>query len=71
MSITPQAADVAANLPLGRTHLSVEEFRTSLGICRTVAYRLVRDNRVRSFRVGKRIFIPIAELSEFPARMAE
>ncbi len=71
MSVTPQPAKVVGSPPLSRTHLSVEEFRTSLGICRTVAYRLVRDNRVRSFRVGKRIFIPIAELSEFPARMAE
>lgn len=70
MSVTPQPAEVAASLPMGRTHLSVEEFRVSLGICRTVAYRLLREGKVRSFRLGKRILIPVSELSEFPSRMA-
>ena len=54
-----------------RTCLSVREFGASMGICRTIAYRLIREGKVRSFRVGKRIFIPVSELKAFPERMTD
>ncbi len=42
-----------------------------MGICRTIAYRLIREGKVRSFRVGNRIFIPVSELKAFPERMTD
>lgn len=57
-------------VPAGRTHLSPDEFRASTGLCRTLVYRLLRQKKVLSFRVGSRILIPIEELVLFAQRMA-
>lgn len=71
MSTNPNPAAPTSGIPSGRTHLSVEEFRAAFGMCRTVAYRLLREKKVKSFRLGKRLFIPVEELVAFPQRMAQ
>lgn len=46
------------------------EFYTALGgsIGRSAIYELVRANRIRHVRLGRKILIPATELTEFPLR---
>lgn len=44
--------------------LSVADAAKQLGICRTLAYRLVRDGTIPSVRLGRRVLIPVAALEE-------
>jgi len=46
------------------------EFYTALGgtIGRSAIYELVRANRIRHVRLGRKILIPATELTEFPHR---
>lgn len=39
-----------------------EEFRQILGCSRHLCYESLRQKRIRSFRLGKRIFIPASEV---------
>ena len=54
-------------LETGRRAVSVEEAARQLGIGRSLAYELVRVNKIRHVRAGNRILIPIAALEEFLA----
>lgn len=51
--------------------LSVREAAQRLGIGRDTAYQLVRDRRLRSLSVGRRILIPVAELAAFVERESQ
>ena len=39
-----------------------EEFRLLLGCSRSVCYEALRQHKIRSFRLGKRYFIPASEI---------
>ena len=56
-----------AGLGTGRRAVSVEEAARQLGIGRSLAYELVRVGKIRHFRAGIRILIPLAALEEFLA----
>lgn len=71
MSANTPALVTPEFLAPGRACLSVSEFRASIGISRTIAYRWLQEGKVKFFRVGKRIFIPVSELADFPARMTD
>lgn len=51
--------------------LSVRDAARELGIGRDSAYGLVREGRLRSISVGRRILIPRAELERFVEREAD
>lgn len=42
--------------------LSVDEARSRLGLSRGLMYEAVRSGRIPSFRVGRRILIPVSAL---------
>jgi excisionase family DNA binding protein len=42
--------------------LSPEEFRQLLPCSRAVIYEAIRQGKIRSFRLGKRYFIPSSEV---------
>lgn len=44
--------------------VSVERCAFLLGISRNVAYQMVRDGRIPSIRLGKRLLVPVAELEK-------
>lgn len=48
--------------------LSVREAARALGLGRDATYRLVREGRLRSIRVGRRLFVPRSELGAFIER---
>lgn len=48
--------------------LGVREAARRLGLGRDAAYSLVREGRLRSVRVGRRVLIPRVELEAFLAR---
>lgn len=70
MSANPTPPVATPGAHVGRTHVSPDEFRVSTGLCRTLVYRLLRQKKVVSFRVGKRILIPVEELTAFAQRMS-
>jgi excisionase family DNA binding protein len=45
--------------------LRVEEAAKLLGIGRSLAYRLVREKRLRSVKAGHRRLVPVAAVDEF------
>jgi excisionase family DNA binding protein len=51
--------------------ISVREAATRLGIGRDTAYALVAEGRLRSLRLGRRVLIPVVELSAFVHREAK
>jgi len=42
---------------------SPEEFRKILPCSRSVIYEAIRQGKIRSFRLGRKIFIPSSEVS--------
>lgn len=56
-----------------RPFYTPEEFHDALGgtIGRSSIYQLVRAKRIRHVRVGRKILIPITEVTEFPRRETE
>lgn len=50
--------------------VTVREASRELGLGRDVTYQLVRDGRLRSVRLNRRILIPRAELAAFVHREA-
>ena len=48
--------------------VSVSEAARELGIGRNSAYQLIRDGRLRSVSVGRRLLVPRTELEAFVAR---
>jgi excisionase family DNA binding protein len=50
--------------------ISVREAAQRLGLGRDTAYQLVREGRLRSLSVNRRILIPVAELPLFIEREA-
>lgn len=51
----------------GRVAVRIAEAAARLGIGKTVLRTLVRDGELRSFRVGRAVLIPVAELDRFVA----
>lgn len=51
--------------------VSVRDAARELGIGRDSAYALVREGRLRSISVGRRILVPRAELERFIEREAD
>jgi excisionase family DNA binding protein len=51
--------------------VSVREGARRLGLGRDTAYRLVREGRLRSLSVGRKILIPVRELEAFVEREAQ
>lgn len=45
--------------------MSVEQLQNALHIGRAKAYQLIRDNRIKYIRIGKKIRIPKIYLIEF------
>ena len=52
-----------STLPQRRV-LRVEEAAELLGVGRSLAYDLIRDGRLRSFKVGSRRLVPVAAVDE-------
>jgi excisionase family DNA binding protein len=50
--------------------LSVRDASRALGLGRDATYRLVREGRLRSVRVGRRSLVPRSELESFVEREA-
>lgn len=57
------------NLPQRRV-LRVEEAAELLGVGRSLVYDLIRDGRLRSFKVGSRRLVPVAAVDELVAVLA-
>ncbi len=51
--------------------IGVREAARALGLGRDSAYRLVRERRLRSVRVGRRVLIPRSECEAFVRREAD
>ncbi len=51
--------------------ISVREAAHRLGLGRDTAYQLVRERRLRSLAVGRRVLIPVSELVAFVERETE
>lgn len=51
-----------------RLGYSVDEAAAALGIGRSTLYRLIRDGRLRTLRLGRRVLITATELEGFLAR---
>ena len=64
----PQVATDRSHRPL----LTLDEFHHALGgaIGRNTLYGLVRANRIRHVRLGRKILIPAKEVTDFPDREA-
>ncbi len=45
-----------------RLCLSVDEFARAIGIGRSLAYRMVNEEFIRTLRFGRRILVPKAEI---------
>jgi excisionase family DNA binding protein len=61
---------MAETAPLGLpVTISVEEAAMLLGIGRTVAYRLVLANDLRSVKIGRRRLVVRASIEEYIARL--
>jgi excisionase family DNA binding protein len=50
--------------------LRVEQAAESLGIGRTMAYRLIAEGRLRSIKVGSRTIIPVRSIEDYLATNA-
>lgn len=50
---------------------SVDEAAESLGVSRSIVFRLIKDGRLRSVKIHKRRLIPLAALDEFVAGLME
>ena len=64
-----QTGNGATNKPL----LTPEEFRQiglGGGVGRNSIYELIRSNRIRHVKIGRKILIPSSEVHDFPAREA-
>lgn len=53
-----------------RRVLRVEEAAELLGVGRSLVYDLIRDGRLRSFKVGSRRLVPVAAVDELVAVLA-
>jgi excisionase family DNA binding protein len=51
----------------GRTAVRTAEAAIRLGVGKTVLRALLRDGELRSFRVGRAVLIPVAEIERFVA----
>ena len=51
--------------------ITVEELQKILGIGKNTAYRLVRQNKIKSIRIGKLWKIPKTAVDEYIAGLAE
>jgi excisionase family DNA binding protein len=49
--------------------LSVPEAATSLGLSKTMLYELIRSNRLRTVKQGRRRLVPVAALAEYVAAL--
>jgi excisionase family DNA binding protein len=58
-----------STLPQRRV-LRVEEAAELLGVGRSLVYDLIREKRLRSFKVGSRRLIPVAAIDELVAALA-
>ena len=60
---------------MGKTNeklvLTPEELRLELGISRGLCYESLRLGKIRSFRLGRRILIPYAELKRLMEATSE
>ena len=51
--------------------LSIDEFGAQFGIGRSKAYQLSRTKGFPSFRVGRRVLIPVDQLKEWMEKQAD
>jgi excisionase family DNA binding protein len=56
---------------LARPTMSVDEFGLVMGIGRNQAYAAVREGRIRSLRLGKRVLIPTSAVLEMLGMRSE
>ena len=52
-------------LEIGRLAVSVEEAAIRLGIGRSMAWKLVNENKLRSVRAGHRRLVPVSAIEDF------
>lgn len=55
--------------PVPRTALSMEEFASSFGISRSMAYKMFKDKMYVTFMVGRRRFVDVEEAKALAARL--
>lgn len=56
--------------PVRPAALSIPDACTSLGIGRTLLYRLINEKQIRSVKIGGRALIPTDEIDAFMSRLA-
>jgi excisionase family DNA binding protein len=62
---------LGSHLPGAKVLVSVDEAAELLSVGRTVVYRLVARNEVRSIKVGRTRRIVVASLHEYVGRLLE
>jgi len=55
----------------GRAAVSVDEAAVILGLGRKTAWKAVKDKSLRTFRVGRRVLVPVGWLERTLAGMCE
>jgi excisionase family DNA binding protein len=56
-----------SELPIERRTYTPDTFAQTLGVGRTTVYALIREGRIRSFKVGRRRLIHTEEMDRFLA----
>jgi hypothetical protein len=59
-----------SNVQQFRVALSIMEFRSALGIGKTLFFRLQKEGRIRTIKIGTRTLVPIDQLAELLAQVA-
>jgi excisionase family DNA binding protein len=49
---------------------SVEDTARSMGIGRSLVFRLIREGQLQAVKIGRRTVVPVSECEAFLARMA-
>lgn len=65
-----EAMEVVSNIQEFRVALSVREFRETLGIGKTLFFRLVKEGKIRTIKLGTRTLVPIEQLQTLLAKVA-
>ena len=61
--------DKSESSPVLRVGYSIEEAAISLGIGRTLVYKLIGEGQLKPVKLGKRTIIPAVELDAFLSRL--
>lgn len=52
-----------------KNYLTVMDLCQQLGICKTTAYKLIKNGTIRSGRIGKKIVVKKSDLTKYMDRL--